>query len=128
MNLVDSCGWLEYFADGPNAEQYAAPIEAGADLLVPSLVVYEVFKVIARQRGQTQALQAVAHVQTGRVVDLDSTLALEAARLGAEHGLPLADAVIYATACQYDATVWTQDQHFAELPRVRYVPSDSAGS
>lgn len=119
-SVVDSSGWLEYFADAPGAAHFAAAIEATVTLVVPSVCLLEVFKVVLRQRGESDALQAVAAMQQGRVVPLDATLALDAAVLGVHHQLPLADSVVYATARQVGGIVWTQDDDFATLPDVRY--------
>ena len=113
MNVVDSSGWLEYFAGGPNANFFAKPIESTAQLVVPTLSLYEVFKKIAHQRGDGDALQAVAVMQQGRVVDLSSTLALSAAKLSLQLSIPMADSVILATARATDAVLWTQDADFA---------------
>ncbi len=120
MNLVDSCGWLEYFADGPNVRFFAKPIEDVGNLLVPTICLLEVFKRVFQQRGEGAALQAVANMQEGQVVSLDTPTALTAARIGAESGLPLADSVILATARFHEATVWTQDAHFEGIPSVKY--------
>jgi len=121
MNVVDSSAWLEYFADGPNAAFFAAAIEDKARLVVPAIVIYEVFKrLLQLQRSETEALTAVALLQGGRVVDLDAPLALAAARLGAELKLPLADSVVLATARRAEATLWTQDSDFDGLANVRY--------
>lgn len=121
MNVVDSSGWLEYFAGGPNANFFAKPIEATAQLVVPTLSLYEVFKKIAQQRGEGDALQAIAIMQQGKVVELSSTLALSAAKVSMQLSLPMADSVILATARAADAVLWTQDADFAEVPGVRYV-------
>jgi predicted nucleic acid-binding protein len=121
VNVVDSSGWLEYFAGGPNANFFAKPIEATADLVVPTLSLYEVFKKIAQQRGEGDALQAVAVMQQGTVVDLSSTLALAAAQVSLQLAIPMADSVILATARAADAVLWTQDADFAEVPGVRYI-------
>jgi predicted nucleic acid-binding protein len=121
MNVVDSSAWLEYFADGPNASYFAAAIEDKARLVVPAIVIYEVFKrLLQLQRSETQALMSVAVLKGGRVVDLDAPLALAAARLGAELKLPLADSVVLATARRAEATLWTQDSDFEGLENVRY--------
>jgi len=125
VNVVDSSGWLEYFAGGPNANFFAKPIEATAELVVPSLSLYEVFKKIAQQRGEGDALQAVAVMQQGRVVDLSSTLALSAAKVSMQLSIPMADSVILATARAADAVLWTQDADFASVPGVRYVARKS---
>jgi predicted nucleic acid-binding protein len=120
MNLVDSSAWLEYFADGPNASFFARPIEDPAELVVPSLTIYEVFKRVLQQRNESDALRAAAVMQQGMIVDLDVRLALSAARLSLEARLPMADSVVLATARLHDATLWTQDADFEGLPGVRY--------
>lgn len=127
MNVVDSSAWLEYFANGPNSDAFAPAIEKTADLLVPSLTLYEVFKRILQQREEGAALQAVAVMQQGRVVDLDASLALTAARLSVDLRLPLADCVILATARFHDAVLWTQDANFKGLPGVEYRKQKSNG-
>ena len=98
MNVVDSSGWLEYFANGKNARFFAAPVENTSSLVVPTLTLFEVFKRVLQQRDETGALQAVALMQQGTVVDLTGSLSLEAARLSVQESLPLADSVVLATA------------------------------
>ncbi|WP_305042894.1 type II toxin-antitoxin system VapC family toxin [Geoalkalibacter sp.] len=122
MNVVDSSAWLEYLADGPNAENFSAPLHDLSSLIVPVITLYEVFRVVCRQRGEDLALKAMALMQQGRVVELGPALALEGARLGLELRLPLADSIILATARQHQALIWTQDEHFSGLPDVRYFP------
>jgi predicted nucleic acid-binding protein len=123
-NVVDSSAWLAYFADEPSAAEFASVIEDVRLLVVPTVCLLEVFKVVARQRGEGDALQAVAIMQQGEVVDLDAALALNAARVGLDHKLPLADSIVYATARAVGGTVWTQDDDFEGLPDVRYVPKN----
>ena len=121
MNVVDSSGWIEYFTAGPNAGFFATAIERVDTLLVPAVCLCEVFKWVARERGETQALKAIAHMQLGAVVDLDSTLAIFAARVGLQAKLPLADSKVLATARAHQATVWTQDDDFEGLADVKYI-------
>lgn len=121
-NVVDSSAWLAYLADEPSADHFAAPIEETASLIVPAICLLEVFKVIARQRDEGAALQAIALMQQGHVVDLDATLALSAAKAGIDHKLPLADSIVYATAGQVEGVVWTQDEDFDGLADVHYFP------
>jgi len=123
MNLVDSCGWLEYFADGPHADFYAPAIEDPGTLLVPTICLLEVFKRILQQRGEDAALQAAAALHQGLMVPLDASLALRAARISSDLRLPLADSVILATAYAYNSVIWTQDAHFQGLEGVRYIES-----
>lgn len=120
MNVVDSSAWLEYFTSGPNARFFARAIEDDESLLVPTISVLEVYKHILRERGADDALRAIAAMHRGRMIELDSDLALTAAELGLEHTLPLADSVIYATAQVFGAEVWTQDADFDGLDGVRY--------
>jgi predicted nucleic acid-binding protein len=120
VNVVDSSAWLEYFADGPNATRFAAPIEQPDTLVVPSITLLEVFKRVVLQRDEGAALQCVAVMQQGRVVELDAALALQAAQTSLRHRLPLADSVVYATARRARAILWTQDADFEPLPEVRY--------
>ena len=120
MNVVDSSGWLEYFAGSKNAANFAKVIEDTRRLLVPSIVLLEVFKRMSELRGEDAALQAVAAMHQGRVIALDAGLALNAAMAGRRHKLPLADSIVYATALREKATLWTQDADFDGLPDVRY--------
>lgn len=122
MNVVDSSAWLEYFADGPNAAEFARVLAKADTLIVPSITIFEVFKRVRLQRDAESALRAVAQMKRGAVVDLDATLAIAAAELSAELGLPLADSVILATARAAGATLWTQDADFKDLPGVEYRP------
>jgi predicted nucleic acid-binding protein len=119
-------GRLDYFdpvvdaSHGPNAGFIAPAMSNTDDLLVPSLALFEVFKRDLQQRGEDEALQAVAVMQQGRTVGLDSRIALEAARISRERGLPLADSAIYATAQVHGAVLWTQDADFEDLAGIRY--------
>jgi len=121
MNLVDSCGWLEVFAEGPNAGFFAPALEDREELLVPTICLFEVFKRVLDQRGEKAALEAAAFMQRGRLEELSSAIALSAARLLVEKRLPLADSIILATARRHSALVWTKDAHFEGLEGVRYV-------
>jgi len=121
MNVVDSSGWLEYFANDVNADFFALAIEDTPNLIVPSISLLEVFKNILRQRMENEALQAIALMQQGQVIPLDDSLALKAAKLGLELKLPLADSIILATAKKYNATLWTQDSDFKDIKGVKYI-------
>jgi len=123
VNVVDSCAWLEYFAAGANAGFFARAIESTSELVVPTLSVYEVFKRILQQRTEGDALTAVALMQQGTVVELDARIALSAARISVDLGLPMADSVMLATARAFGATLRTQDEHLQGLPGVRYRPT-----
>lgn len=121
MNVVDSSGWLEYFADGSNADFFAPAITDEANLVVPTICMFEVFKRLSLQRGKEAALQAMGMLYRGKLAALTDEIALQAALLSLEHKLPLADSVILATAQAHQATLWTQDEHFKDLLGVEYI-------
>lgn len=121
MNVVDSCGWLEYFAGAQNADFFAPAIEDTASLIVPAISLFEVFKRILQQRSEHEALRAVAVMQQGRVIALDETLSLSSAKLSFDLKLPMADSLMLATARVHGATLWTQDDDFAGIAGVRYI-------
>ena len=120
MNIVDSSGWLAYFADEPNAKFFQTPLKDTASLVVPSITIYEVFKVVLRETSENEALQAAAAMQKGTVVDLTVTLTIAASKISLELGLPMADSVIIATAKAFDAAIWTQDSDFKNIAGVKY--------
>lgn len=122
MNIVDSSGWLAYFADEPNTRHFMTPLNDSASLVVPTVTIYEVFKVILRESGENDALQAVVAMRNGTVVDLTEPLAIAASRLSLEHNLPMADSIILATAREFNATLWTQDADFKNIKNVKYFP------
>ena len=121
MNIIDSSGWLEYFAEGPKADFFALGVENVDELLVPSISIYEVFKRILQQRSETEALQAIVAMQQGRVIELDATIVLSAAKLSATLKIPMAESTILATGRTFDAIIWTQDVDFYGLDGVRYI-------
>jgi toxin FitB len=122
MNIVDSSGWLAYFADEPNAKHFLGPLRDSALLVVPTVTICEVFKVILRETSENEALQAVVAMQKGTVVDLNAPLAIDASKLSLEHNLPMTDSVILATAQEFKAILWTQDSDFKNLSNVKYFP------
>jgi predicted nucleic acid-binding protein len=121
MNLVDSSGWLEFFADGPNANFFATPLKNVDELVVPTISIYEVFKSVLRQRDESAGLQAIALMKQGIVVDLTTNIAMMAAKLSLEHNVPMADSIILSSGRIYQATVWTQDANFKGLDGIEYV-------
>jgi predicted nucleic acid-binding protein len=120
MNIIDSSAWLEYFSDGPNADSFLIPIKDENALIVPVITVYEVFKVVLRESTENDALQAIAAMQKGRIIELTQSLAIEASKLSLHHGLPMADSIILATAKKYDCTIWTQDADFKDIKEANY--------
>ena len=122
MNVLDSSGWLEYFSDGPNANTFEAVLLETDQLVIPTIILYEVSKKIILEAGESEANQAIALMMQGHVVPLDENLALLASRISVMHKLPMADSIILATAIQFNATLWTQDADFEGLPHVKYFP------
>lgn len=121
MNLVDSSGWLEYLADNKNAEFFVSAIEDTENLVVSTINIYEVFKRVNQQVDESSAIQAIALMHQGLIVDVDSEIAIMAGKISLKHKLPLADSMIYATAKLHDAILWTQDSDFKGLEKVRYI-------
>jgi predicted nucleic acid-binding protein len=121
MNIVDSSGWLEYYANGKNAGFYEPAITSIEDLVVPTITMYEVFKRVLQQRDETQALLSIAIMQQGNIVDLTNSIAIDAAKISFELKVPMADSIILATARQYEATIWTQDDDFEGIENMRYI-------
>ena len=121
MNVVDSSGWLEYFIDGKNADFFAPALEDMAHVVVPTISIYEVFKHTLLAKNRDDALETIAMMYDGVVVDMDSELALVAVEISCELKLPMADSIILATARAHDATLWTQDEHFKDIEGVKYI-------
>ncbi|PJZ70821.1 VapC toxin family PIN domain ribonuclease [Leptospira perolatii] len=122
MNIVDSSGWLEYFAGTKRSDLFSEAIERTDKLLIPTISLYEVFKKIYIERDEDSALKAIAHMQQGTVIDLDASISIFAAKLSKDHKLPMADSIILATARKYSAMLWTQDEDFNGLDGVKYFP------
>lgn len=124
LNVVDSSAWLSYFSNDENADHFAAAIEDTKHLIVPTIVLFEVFKKALRERGEQAALQVAGAMCAGKVVLIEAALALDAAR----YPMPMADSLIYATAQRVGALVWTQDDDFVGLSNVRYFAKSPAKS
>ena len=124
MNIVDSSGWLAYFADELNAKHFISPLKDTDSLVVPTITLYEVFKVVLRESSENEALQATAAMQKGTVVDLTVPLAIAASKLSLKKDLPMADSIILTTAKAYDAILWTQDSDFKNMAGVKYFPKN----
>jgi len=121
MNVVDLSGWIEYFTDGQNADFFKLPIQNAAQLIVPTICIYEVFKRLLAERDEDSALLAVGLMSHGREVELDRAIAIEAAQISREKKIAMADSIILATAQSHHATLWTQDEHFKSLEGVKYI-------
>ena len=122
MNIVDSSGWLAYFADEPNAKHFLIPLNDIDSLVVPTVTIYEVFKVVLRESSENEALQAAVAMQKGKVVDLTASMAIYASRISLEHKISMADSIVLATAKEFEAVIWTQDSDFKNIDDVKYFP------
>ncbi len=120
MNIVDSSGWLEYFSAGPNTVNFMTPLQNASSLIVPVNIIYEVFKVVLRESGEGEALQAVVAMQKGKTVDLTTGIAMNASKLSLQYTLPMAESIILAVARAYKCTIWTQDSYFKNLSGVKF--------
>jgi predicted nucleic acid-binding protein len=120
MNIIDSSGWLEYFSDGPNAKHYLLPLDDPSSLIVPVITIYEVFKVVLRESNENEALQAVAAMQKGKLIDITAHIAMNASKLSLKYNLPMADSIILSTAREYKCTIWTQDIDFLNIEGIKY--------
>ena len=122
MIVVDSSGWLEFLTDGALAEEYAKRLRQPGTVLTPTIVIYEVYKHAKRLLSEEDAVDAVAAMQKTHIVALTDELALVAADLSLAHRLPMADAIVLATARAHDADVVTSDADFADIAGVVYIP------
>lgn len=120
MVLVDTCGWIEWLADGPIAERFLPYLEAPEAIIVPTVVQFELYKWLERNQGEQAAMKAIARTTRSIVVDLDTSIALLAAELSRDHRLSVADAVIYAIVRKHRAELVTSDDHFDGLSGVTY--------
>ena len=121
MIIVDSCGWIEYLADSSLATQYEKYLQKPEEIITPSIVVYEVYKKVKKEKGEELALSIVAQMEKTKLVPLDEEIALLAADLSLTHSLPLADAIVYATAQRENVEVVSSDSHFKELDNVIFL-------
>jgi len=121
VKLVDSSGWLEYLTDGPLADKYEEYLADLDQVLTPTVVLHEVYRWVKRERSEEEALLVVAQLEKTHVASLSATVALTAADLGLEHGLAMADSIVYATAAMNGVELVTGDRDFASLPRVVYL-------
>jgi predicted nucleic acid-binding protein len=121
MNVIDSSGWLEYFSNGENADFFADAIEDAENLLVPVICLYEVYKRVAQLYDVGAAQTSIGDMVNGKVIDVDESVALNAAQISLDLKLAMADSLMLASTRAYAATLWTQDEHFKNLPGVRYI-------
>lgn len=126
MVLVDTCGWIEWLTSGSLAKRYEPLLNRTEALLVPTLIQFELYKWVCRERDEPAALEIIGVTEQANVVPLDTSIALQAADLANMHKLAMADAIIYATAQQQGAALITSDSHFHKLPGVTFISKKPA--
>lgn len=126
MHIVDSCGWLEWFTDGKLAQTYAKYLAKGDRILIPGIVLYEVYKFLKREAGEEKAILAISYMKQSTIIPLDENLAIKAADTALVHDLAMADAMVYATARMQVATLYTSDKNFKGLPLVQWIGENSS--
>lgn len=122
MNIADSSAWIDYFRDGKNSDIFDKIINNKKKLLVPTIIIYEVFKKFLTVEGEETATYIAAQMKNGKIIDIDLAISLLAAQISVNKKLPMADSLIYACAHKHNATLWTQDADFKGLPGVKYFP------
>jgi len=125
VNIIDSSLWLEYFSGTLKNKFIVDIIEDSSNQYVPSICIYEVYKRMLIDKDEIVALSSTEFMQNAVVVSITPKIAILAAKLGKEYGLPMADSIIYATAKIYDAEIYTQDKHFKNLERVFYFSKET---
>ena len=121
MIIVDSCGWLEWFTDGELANKYRQYLADRENLLMPAIILYEVYKILKREVNEEKALLAVGYMKNAPVIPLDETLALSAADIALQESLGMADAIIVATSRLYNCTIISSDSDLKNQPNVSFI-------
>jgi predicted nucleic acid-binding protein len=121
MIIIDTSGWLEYFTGGPNSNLFATAIKNNAKIIIPTIILYELWKKISREKGEDKAIELVAQLKRYDIIPLDESLSISAAKISNEYKIPLADSIIYATAKKHNAILWTQDSDFKDFKNVKYI-------
>ena len=121
MLIVDSCGWLEWFADSNLAEEYHDYLADQDNLLVPAIILYEVYKILKREVGEEKALLAAGYMKNSPVISIDETLALAAADVSLRENLAMADAIIVAVSRSRNCTIITSDSDLKNQSNVVYI-------
>ena len=128
MNVVDSSGWIEYFIDTAQADNFAAAIERTALLIVPALSFFEVHRYLSRNADPTRRDECLDLMKRGMVIELTTARAIAASEAAQKHRLALADAIMYSIAREFDATFWTQDIDYQGLPGIKYFVRAAPGA
>lgn len=121
MHLIDSSGWIEFFTEGHRATGYSKYLKDLPEIITPTIVLYEVYKKIKKERTEEDALLAVSLMNRTLVIQLSESIALLAADVSLKYSLPMADAIVYATALEKNCKIITSDTHFKGLEWVVFI-------
>ncbi len=121
MIIVDSCGWLEWFTDGKLADQYKEYLADQDNILMPAIILYEVYKILKREVGEEKALLAAGYMKNSVVIPFDDTLALVAADIAIQEKLAMADAIIVAISRVHNCRIISSDADLREQSNVYYI-------
>ncbi len=122
MIIVDSCGWLEWFTDGKLADKYKKHLAVPDNILMPAIILYEVYKVLKREVGEEKALLAAGYMKNSQVIPFDATLALAAADIALYEKLAMADAIIVAISRAHNCKIISSDADLKDQLNVDYIP------
>ena len=122
MTLLDSSYWLEYFAGSENCKEYKKEIENISNVIIPTIIIYEVFKKLLMETTEDNALIAIAHMELGKVIEIDSEIAISAAKFSVHYKIPMADSIILSVSKKFSSKFYTHDEHFSNIPDVIYIP------
>jgi len=123
MKLIDSSAWIEYFREGSRASLIEKDLSPVHDLVVPTLVIFEVYRFLTKKIGMKEALFTITQLQKGQTLHLNEEIALYAAELSLTHQLATADSIVYASALISNAELITLDNDFRGLPSCRVLGS-----
>ncbi len=121
MIIVDSCGWLEWFTNGKLADRYERYLADQNNMVLPAIVLYEVYKILKREVGEEKALLACGYMKQSPVIPVDEILALTAADIALQEKLAMADALVVATAHLNNCTIITSDADLKNQSCVEYI-------
>ncbi len=121
MIVIDTSGWLEYFTGGPNSNIFSTAIKNNPKIIIPTIILYDLWKKISREKGEDKVIEVVAQLKRFDIISLDESLSISVAKISNEFKIPMADSIIYGTAKKYNATLWAQDPDFKDFENVKYI-------
>lgn len=133
MNIVlDTYPLIQFFKDEEKAEKVRdvlVRIERGEIRgSISSLTVSELFYILARFKGSDFARIVLNYIKASNinVIGVDTEIAEKGGEFkfiyggkGSKKGLPIADAIIAATAWKEKAMLVTTDEHFGKIREIK---------